>query len=61
MISDLKQHLQSTDYGDFLNNEQGPLTVLAIDSKLTEKLVIEFNYLRNNSLQPLSQFLEYIT
>lgn len=60
-LDDLKQHLQSTDYGDFLNNEQGPLTVLAIDSKLTEKLVIEFNYLRNNSLQPLSQFLEYIT
>jgi len=60
-IEDLKLHLQSTDYGNFLSNEVGPLTVAVIDERLREKLVIEFQHLRNHSLTPLSLFLDFIT
>ncbi|GCB83888.1 hypothetical protein scyTo_0024827, partial [Scyliorhinus torazame] len=57
----LKLHLQSTDYGSFLSNETAPLTVSIIDDKLKQKLLVEFVYLRNHSLQPLTTFLDYIT
>lgn len=60
-LEDLKLHLQSTDYGNFLANEPGAITVGVIDEKLKEKLVIEFQHIRNHSVQPLSQFLDYIT
>ncbi len=58
---DLKLHVQSTDYGNFLANEPGAITVAVIDERLKEKLVTEFNHLRINSLEPLSTFLDYIT
>jgi len=60
-LEDLKLHLQSTDYGSFLANEASPLTVSVIDEKLKEKLVIEFQHLRNQSVEPLSTFLDYVT
>ena len=58
---DLKLHLQSTDYGNFLANEAGPVTVSLIDDKLKEKLVIEFQHVRNQALVPLATFLDFIT
>jgi V-type H+-transporting ATPase subunit d len=61
IISDLKLHLQGTDYGTFLANEPSPLSVSTIDEKLREKLVIEFQHLRNHSVEPLSTFLDFIT
>ncbi|KAJ8396147.1 hypothetical protein AAFF_G00022200 [Aldrovandia affinis] len=60
-LEDLKLHLQSTDYGNFLSNESEDLTVSKIDDKMKEKLLAEFRYLRSHSLQPLSTFLDYIT
>jgi len=60
-LDDLKVHLQSTDYGNFLANEAGTITVGVIDEKLKEKLVTEFTHLRNNALEPLATFLDYIT
>jgi len=60
-LDDLKLHLQSTDYGNFLANEAGPLTVSLIDEKMKEKLVIEFQHIRNQALAPLSSFLDFIT
>ncbi|KAK3601622.1 hypothetical protein CHS0354_038169 [Potamilus streckersoni] len=60
-LDDLKLHLQSTDYGNFLANEPSPLAVSTIDDKLKEKLVIEFNHLRNHCLEPLATFLDFIT
>ncbi|KAH3692554.1 V-type proton ATPase subunit d-like [Dreissena polymorpha] len=60
-LEDLKLHLQSTDYGNFLANEPSPLSVSTIDDKLKEKLVIEFNHLRNHCLEPLATFLDYVT
>ena len=59
-ISDLKLHLQSTDYGNFLANEPSPLTVSVIDDKLREKLVLEVEHMRNHALQPLAGFLDYV-
>lgn len=58
---DLKLHLQDTDYGNFLANEPGPLTVGIIEEKMREKLVSEFRYTRNQAFRPLSVFLDYIT
>lgn len=60
-LDDLKLHLQSTDYGQFLANEPSPLAVSVIDDKLREKLVIEFQHMRNHAVEPLSTFLDYIT
>lgn len=62
-LEDLKVYLNNTtDYGEeFLQNEPLPLHTTTISQKATEKLVDEFNYLRKNSVEPLSTFLEYIT
>jgi len=60
-LEDLKLHLQSTDYGNFLANEAGPLSVSIIEEKIREKLVLEFEHIRNQSVEPLATFLDYIT
>ncbi|CAF0775572.1 unnamed protein product [Didymodactylos carnosus] len=60
-LEDLRLHLHSTDYGSFLANEASPLTVNVIDDRLRDKLVQEFQHLRNASYEPLSTFLDYIT
>ena len=60
-ILDLKLHLQSTDYGSFLQNEAGPLSVSVIDDRLREKMVMEFRHLRNQAVEPLATFMDYIT
>lgn len=61
LFSDLKLHLQSTDYGNFLANEASPLTVSVIDDKLKEKMVVEFRHMRNHAYEPLASFLDFIT
>lgn len=60
-LEDLKLHLQSTDYGNFLANEPGPLSVGIIEQRLKEKLVNEFQHMRNQAVTPLSTFMDYIT
>lgn len=57
----MKLHLQSTDYGNFLANEASPLQVSVIDDKLRDKLVTEFQHMRNHAVEPLGTFLDYIT
>ena len=59
-LEDLKLHLQSTDYGNFLANESS-LQVSVIDEKLREKLVTEFQHMRNQATGTLAMFLDYIT
>ena len=61
LVVDLKLHLQSTDYGNFLANEPSPLQVAVIDEKLKEKMVQEFRHIRNQAVEPLSTFLDYVT
>jgi len=61
-LEDMKMYLsQSTDYGDFLQNEPSPLHTTTIAEKCTQKLVKEFNHLRSQASQPLARFLDYIT
>ena len=59
-LEDLKLHLQSTDYSNFLNNESS-LQVSVIEDKLREKLVTEFQHMRNQSTGQLAMFLDFIT
>ena len=59
--TDLKVQLQATDYGNFLQNEPSPIPVSVIDEKLRNHLVVEFQHMRNQSVEPLSNFLDYIT
>ena len=59
--SDLKLHLASTDYGNFLQNEPSPIATTTIAEKCTEKMVAEFKYLRAHAVEPLATFLDYIT
>ncbi|XP_048638807.1 V-type proton ATPase subunit d 2 [Marmota marmota marmota] len=60
-LEDLKIHLQTTDYGNFLANQTNPLTVSKIDTEMRKKLCGEFDYFRNHSLEPLSTFFTYMT
>jgi V-type H+-transporting ATPase subunit d len=53
--------LSATDYGNFLANEPLPISTSTIADKAIQVLVDQFNYLRNNAVQPLAKFLDYIT
>ena len=58
--TDLKLHLQSTSYGDFLENVPSPLHTTTIAERCTMKMVEEFEFLRANAYQPLAKFLDYL-
>jgi V-type H+-transporting ATPase subunit d len=60
-LPDFRTQLSATDYGNFLANEPLPISTSTISDKATQILVEQFNYLRNNAVQPLAKFLEYIT
>lgn len=59
--ADMKMHLSSTDYGNFLQNEPSPISTTTLAQKCTEKLVEEFTFLRNQAVEPLATFLDYVT
>jgi len=57
-------HLSGTDYASVLEGATDgdtALTVALIDDKLRQKLLLEFKYMRNNCVAPLSTFLDYMT
>mmetsp|Transcript_8692 Transcript_8692/g.22693 ORF Transcript_8692/g.22693 Transcript_8692/m.22693 type:complete len:350 (-) Transcript_8692:565-1614(-) len=60
-IDDMKMHLASTDYGNFLQNEPSPISTATLATKLTEKLISDFQFLRVQAVEPLSTFCDYIT
>ncbi|KAL8293015.1 hypothetical protein RQP46_000709 [Phenoliferia psychrophenolica] len=60
-IDDFRMQLAATDYGTFLANETPPISTSTIADRATNKLVDEFNYIRSNSVQPLTKFLDYMT
>jgi len=60
-LDDMKLHLASTDYGDFLANEPSPLHTTTIAEKCTLKLVKEFIHMRGQATEPLATFLDYIS
>lgn len=60
-LDDLKMQLSATDYGNFLANEQPPISTSTIAEKATAKMVAEFDYLRSNAVGDLATFLDYLT
>ncbi|KAL1524096.1 hypothetical protein AB1Y20_019006 [Prymnesium parvum] len=60
-IEDMKMHLASTDYGNFLQNEASPISTTTLAEKCTAKLVEEFNFLKMQAVEPLATFLDYVT
>ncbi|THV05330.1 ATPase, V0 complex, subunit D [Dendrothele bispora CBS 962.96] len=60
-LEDFRTQLSATDYGNFLANEPLPISTATIADKATQILVDQFKYLRNNAVEPLSKFLDYIT
>ncbi|KAF4617155.1 hypothetical protein D9613_005942 [Agrocybe pediades] len=60
-LEDFRTQLSATDYGNFLANEPLPISTSTIADKATQVLVDQVNYLRNNAVQPLAKFLDYIT
>ncbi|KAK9480222.1 V0 complex, c/d subunit of ATPase [Lipomyces japonicus] len=60
-LEDLKLQLSATDYGNFLANVPGQLSTSIIAEKANEKLIEEFKYVRAQSVQPLTKFMDYIT
>jgi vacuolar-type H+-ATPase subunit C/Vma6 len=40
---------------------QSPLSVSTIEEKLKEKMVAEFKHMRNQAVEPLATFLDFIT
>ncbi|KAJ3813340.1 V0 complex, c/d subunit of ATPase [Lentinula lateritia] len=60
-LEDFRTQLSATEYGNFLANEPLPISTATIADKATQILVDQFKYLRNNAVEPLSKFLDYIT
>ncbi|CCH45941.1 V-type proton ATPase subunit D [Wickerhamomyces ciferrii] len=60
-LEDLKLQLSSTDYGNFLANVPSPISTSTLQSKASQKLYNEFNYIRDQAVQPLAKFMDYIT
>lgn len=53
-------NLQETDYDTFLNADS-TISPAIIEARALTKLVNEFFYFRANAVEPLSQFMDYIT
>eukprot|EP01013_Petalomonas_cantuscygni_P015785 TRINITY_DN32686_c0_g1_i1.p1 TRINITY_DN32686_c0_g1~~TRINITY_DN32686_c0_g1_i1.p1 ORF type:complete len:352 (-),score=97.89 TRINITY_DN32686_c0_g1_i1:391-1446(-) len=59
-LEDMKMHLQATDYGNFLANEER-LSVRIITDRALDKLVADFFELRDSCVSPLSKFLDFVS
>jgi V-type H+-transporting ATPase subunit d len=59
-LEDVKMNLQETDYDTFLNAD-AVITPAIIEQRALTKLVNEFLYFRSNAVEPLGQFMDYIT
>lgn len=59
-LQDLKLQLSSTDYGNFLSSQSGPLLTLVIQDRLAKRMYAEFQYLRSQSSGKLARFMDYI-
>lgn len=60
-LEDLKLQLAATEYGNFLANVPLPLSTLIIQEKAADKLYDEFRYVREQAVEPLAKFMDYIT
>jgi len=59
-LEDVRSALEETDYGNFLQDEPSPVLVSTVAKNSYEKLADEFNYLRAQSTEPLTTFLDFM-
>ncbi|KDO32384.1 ATP synthase subunit [Saprolegnia parasitica CBS 223.65] len=60
-LEDIKLNLQETDYDQFLQDNSGTVTPSIIQTATTKKFVDEFVFLRAQAMEPLGEFLDFIT
>ncbi|KAH8382603.1 hypothetical protein KR009_004360 [Drosophila setifemur] len=59
-IEDVMISIQGTDYGNiFVGGNKDP-SVEMVETKLRDRLIQQYNYLRTHATEPLGSFLEYI-
>jgi len=59
-LEDMRSALEETDYGTFLQDEPSPLLVSTMSKKCYEKLADEFRYLKAQTVEPLTTFMDFI-
>eukprot|EP00931_Biecheleriopsis_adriatica_P039965 TRINITY_DN2285_c1_g1_i1.p1 TRINITY_DN2285_c1_g1~~TRINITY_DN2285_c1_g1_i1.p1 ORF type:complete len:412 (-),score=121.47 TRINITY_DN2285_c1_g1_i1:125-1303(-) len=59
-LEDMRSALEETDYGTFLQDEPSPIQVSTISKKCYEKLAHEFRYLKAQTVEPLTTFMDFI-
>mmetsp|Transcript_57710 Transcript_57710/g.103668 ORF Transcript_57710/g.103668 Transcript_57710/m.103668 type:complete len:395 (+) Transcript_57710:76-1260(+) len=59
-LEDMRSALEETDYGTFLQDEPSPLFGATIQKKCYEKLADEFRYLKAQTVEPLTTFMDFI-
>lgn len=59
-LEDIRLNLTETDYADALQDSPS-ITPAELQKAAVEKLVTEFQYVRTQTVEPLSKFLDFIT
>jgi V-type H+-transporting ATPase subunit d len=59
-LEDMRSALEETDYGTFLQDEPSPILVSTLAKKCYEKLGDEFNFVKAQTTEPLTTFLDFI-
>merc|ERR1719253_2245042 len=59
-LDDVRSALEETDYGTFLQDEPSPLLVSTVARKCYEKMADEFMFVKAQSTEPLTTFLDFI-
>lgn len=60
-LEDLRVQLGATDYADYLHDVPAPLTTFTLREKLTQLFIRQFRYIKQNSAEELTKFLDFIT
>jgi len=60
-LDDLKLQLSSTEYAQALSSVPSPLSTRDFQTKMNAKIIEDFRYLQSTAVDPLAQFLKYIT
>jgi len=60
-LEDVRSALEETDYGTFLQDEPSPILVSTVSKKCYERLADEFNYVKAQSTEPLTTFLDFMS
>jgi V-type H+-transporting ATPase subunit d len=60
-MEDVKMNLNETDYASYFLDEPSPLTPHRLHDRCLDKLVEEFQYIKSQSVEPLSSFLDFVS